>query len=171
MRKIFASATAVALALGAGMASAAEWTGTITEIDQAASNITVSNDADEQRIFAVSDMNTVGATIDDLREGDEISVFYSSADEDSGPVINAMTIQKVSETGDAAMQDTAQWAGTVEQVDQSNRTMTVDGQEFTASETAMLGVPLEQLQEGDRVRIVYQDAQGRREVVEMTRVE
>ena len=173
MRKIFAPATAVALALGAGVASAAEWTGTITEIDEVSSNVTVSNEArpEQERVFAVSDTNTVGATIDDLREGDKISVFYSALDDQGGPPINAMTIEKVSETGDAAMRDTAQWAGTVEDVDQTNRTVMVDGQEFTASETAMLGVPLEQLQEGDRVRIVYQDAEGRREVVEMTRVE
>lgn len=173
MRRVFASAAAVALALAAGAASAAEWTGTITKIDQAGNNITVSNETrpDQQRIFAVSDTNTVGATIDHLREGDHVSIFYSSQDEQSGHPINAMTIEKVSETGDAAMRDTAQWAGTVERVDPTNRTVLVDGQEFTATDTAMLGVPLEQLQEGDQVRIVYQDAEGRREVVEITRVE
>lgn len=174
MRKMLAPATAVALALAAGAASADEVTGTITEIDATARNIMVTDETrpEEQRVFAVSDTNTVGPTIDELREGDRVTIFFADTDVQSGMPINALTIERVSETGDAAMMgDTAEWAGTVERVDQSARTVMVDGQEFALAETAMLGVPLDQLQEGDQVRIVYQDAAGRREVVELTRVE
>jgi hypothetical protein len=174
MRKIFAPATAVALTLAAGAAGAGEWTGTIAAIDETASKIVVSNETrpDQQRIFAVSDTNTVGPSIDELRKGDKVSIFYSDAETGSGHPINAMTIERVSETGDAAMRgDTAEWTGTVERVDQTTGTVMVDGQEFALADTAMVGVPLEQLQEGDQVRIVYQDGAGCREVVELTKVE
>jgi hypothetical protein len=174
MRKMIAPATAIALALAAGAASADEVTGTITEIDEVASQIVVSDETrpDQQRVFAVSDTNTVGPAIDELREGDKVSIFFADTATESGQPINAMTIEKVAETGDAAMMgDTAEWEGAVERVDHSTRTVMVDGQEFTLAETAMLGVPFDQLQEGDQVRIVYQDAAGGREVVELTKVE
>lgn len=174
MRKMLAPATAVALALAAGTASADEWTGTITEIDEAAGNIVVQNETrpELERVFAVSDTNTVGPTIQELAEGDKVSIFYADTAVESGAPINAMTIERVAETGDAAMMgDTAEWEGAVERVDQSAGMVMVDGQEFALAETAILGVPLDQLQEGDQVRIVYQDAAGRREVVELTKVE
>jgi Cu/Ag efflux protein CusF len=174
MPKLLAPITAVALALAAGAASAAEWTGTIEEIDEVSRNIVVNSSArpDQQMIFAVSDMNTVGATIDDLQEGDTVRVFYAESGTHSGPIVNAMQIDKVSNPGDAAMTgDTAEWEGAVEQVDQTAGTVTVGGQEFALAETAVIGVPLDQLQQGDQVRIVYQDAAGRREVVELTKVE
>jgi Cu/Ag efflux protein CusF len=167
--------TAVALALAAGAASAAEWTGTIEEIDEVAGRIVVSDETrpDQQRVFAVSDANTVGPTLDELREGDKVSVFFADDQAGSGQPINAMTIEKVAETGDAAMTgDTAEWEGAVEQVDQSAGTVTVDGQEFAVDQTAAVGVALDELQPGDQVRIVYHDAgTGRMEVVELTRVQ
>ena len=174
MRKMLAPVTAVGLALAAGAASAGEWTGTITEIDEVAHNIVVSNETrpDMERVFAVSEVTTVGPTIDELAEGDKVSIFFADSDTESGQPINATTIEKVAGAGDAAMMgDTAEWAGAVERVDETTGTVMVDGQEFALAETAILGVPLDQLQEGDQVRIVYQDAAGRREVVELTRVE
>ena len=174
MRKMLAPVTAVGLALAAGAASADEVTGTITEIDATARNIMVTDETrpEEQRVFAVSETNTVGPGIDELAEGDRVTIFFADSDVQSGMPINAMTIERVSETGDAAMMgDTAEWAGAVERVDETTGTVMVDGQEFALAETAILGVPLDQLQEGDQVRIVYQDAAGRREVVELTKVE
>lgn len=174
MRSIIGAATAAGLALAASVASAAEWTGTIEQIDEVANQIVVSSSArpEQDMIFAVSDTNTVGATIEDLQEGDSVRVFYAESDTDSGPVVNAMQIDKVGDEADAAMTgETAEWEGPIESVDQTAGTVTVDGQEMALGETAIIGVPLDQLQEGDQVRIVYRDAAGRREVVELTRVE
>ena len=102
MRKILAPATAIVLALAAGAASADQWTGTITKIDPAGSRVTVSDETrpDQERVFAVSDENTVGPNLDERQEGDKVSIFF--ADDQSGQPINAMTIEKVDETEDAA---------------------------------------------------------------------
>jgi Cu/Ag efflux protein CusF len=175
MRKILAPMTAVALALAAGAASAAEWTGTITEIDEVAGRIVVSDETrpDQQRVFAVSDENTVGPAMEELREGDKVSIFFADDQSESGQPVNAMTIERVAETGDAAMTgDTAQWEGAVEEVDQTAGTVTVDGQEFATGDTAVIGIGLDELEPGDRVRIVYHDpGTGTMELVEIARVE
>ena len=99
MRKMFAPMTAVALALAAGAASADEWTGTITEIDETGGRIVVSDETrpDQQRVFAVSDTNTVGPALKELKEGDKVSVFFADDQAESGQPINAMTIEKVAE--------------------------------------------------------------------------
>jgi Cu/Ag efflux protein CusF len=104
MRKILAPASAIALALAAGAASADEWTGTITKIDPAGSRVTVSDETrpDQERVFAVSDENTVGPNLDELQEGDKVSIFFADDAQESGQPINAMTIEKVDETEDAA---------------------------------------------------------------------
>ena len=174
MRKILARLTAVALALAAGAASAAEWTGTITEIDEVANRIVVSDEArpDQEQVFAVSDTNTVGATIQDLQEGDQVSIFYATVGAPTGDPINAMRISKVGEEADAAqMGDTAEWRGSVEQVDPTARTVMVEGQEFAVGDTAVQGVALDELQPGDQVVIVYQHGADDPEVVEITRVQ
>jgi hypothetical protein len=106
--------TAVALSLAAGAASAAEWAGTITDIDETANHIVVRNEArpDQQQVFAVSDTNTVGATTQDLQEGDQVSIFYATPGGPTGGPINAMRISKVGEEADAAqMGDTTAWRG------------------------------------------------------------
>ena len=97
IRKMLAPMTAVGLALTAGTASADEWTGTITEIDETAGNIVVTSETapDQEEVFTVSDTNTVGATLADLKEGDKVTVFY--ADDDTGDPMNAMQIDKVEE--------------------------------------------------------------------------
>jgi hypothetical protein len=172
---MLAPMTAVALALTAGAASAGEWTGTITEIDEVAGRIVVSDETrpDQQRVFAVSDENTIGPTVDELEDGDQVSIFYADSEDDSGQPINATTIEKVADTGDAAeMGDTAEWEGAVEQVDEGAGTVTVDGQEFAVGETAVVGVALDELQPGDQVRIVYHDAgTGTMELIEIMMVE
>lgn len=159
MRKVLGAATAVALALAAGAASAANWTGTIEEIDETSRNITVSNSArpDQIMVFAVSDTNTVGATIEDLREGDTVNVFYAESDTDSGMPVNAMQIDRVvgadtaareavapSAATDESMQDAAMRGnvrqGTLEQIGADS--ITVDGEEYPLG-GGFAGVPLE----------------------------
>ena len=174
MRKLFAPIVSVALALAAGAASASEWTGTIQEIDPVAGVIVVSSQAapDQEQAFEVSDTNTVGATLEDLQEGDEVSIFYATVGAPTGDPINAMRITKVGEEADAAqMGDTAEWRGAVEQVDPTAGTVTVEGQEFAVGETATQTVALTDLQPGDQVVIVYQYGTEDPEVVEITRVQ
>ena len=175
MRRILAPMTAVALALAAGVASAAEWTGTITEIDEVSRNIVVRNEArpELEQVFAVSETNTVGATIDDLQQGEKVSIFPADDATESGQPINAMQIDKVAEAGDAAqMGGTAACEGAVDQVDQDAGTVTVDRREFATGETAVVGAALDELQPGDQVRIVYHDlGTGTMEVVEIMKVE
>jgi hypothetical protein len=138
MHRILAPMTAVALALAAGEASAEEWTGTIEQIDQVGGRIVVSDETrpEQKRVFVVSDTNTVGATLDDLDEGDKVSIFYADDPNESGQPISAMQIEKVAEADDAAeMGETAEWEGAVDEVDESARTVTVEGQEFAVGET------------------------------------
>ena len=175
MRKILASTAGMALALAAGAATAAQWTGTIEQINEVQRTIVVSDEArpDQQLVFAVSDTNTVGATIQDLREGDQVNIFYATpgAPSTTGEPINAMRISEVGEAADAAqMGDTAEWRGTVDRVDGTTRTVTVEGQEFIIADTAQ-GVALDELQPGDQVVIVYDHTGDDPEVVEVTKIQ
>ena len=97
MRKIMGLTAAAAIVGLASVAMADEWTGTIKDIDETSGNIVVTNAAapDQEQAFAVSDENTVGATLQDLKEGDKVTIFY--ADDDTGDPINAMEINKVEE--------------------------------------------------------------------------
>lgn len=172
MRKLLVPIASVALALAAGAASAADWTGTIEEIDPVANTILVSNETrpDQELLFAVSDTNTVGASIDDLQEGDQVSIFYATpgAPGTTGEPVNAMRVTKVGEEADAAqMGDTAEWRGAVEEVDPTAGTVMVEGQEFVVGEA----IALDELQPGDQVVIVYQYGAEDPEVVEITRVQ
>lgn len=172
MRNMLAPVAAVILALSAGAASASQWVGTIQDIDEVSRNIVVRNAyaPEREEVFAVSDTNTVGATIDDLQEGDRVRIFY--ADPEEGGVINAMQIDKLSSEGDAAMTGEAQeMQGEVESLDETAGTMTVGGEEFALADPSLFGVAFGDLQQGDQVRIVYQDADdGGREVIEITKV-
>ena len=97
MRRIIGLTAAAAILGMASAASAGEWTGTIKEIDETSRNIVVTDAAapDQEQVFAVSETNTVGATIDDLKEGDQVKIFYADSDTESGQPINAMQIDKV----------------------------------------------------------------------------
>ncbi|MGH6899283.1 MAG: hypothetical protein ACREJ5_22490 [Geminicoccaceae bacterium] len=182
MRKVYGAATAVALALAAGAASAAEWTGTIEQIDEVSRNIIVSNSVrpDQIMTFAVSDTNTVGATIEDLREGDTVRVFYAESGTESGIPVNAMQIDQVA-AADTAARDTAVREaatpdaairgdirqGTLEQI--GGDSITVSGVEYPLG-GGFMGVPLEQLEEGDEVKLVVRETDPR-DIVELTKVE
>jgi hypothetical protein len=65
-----------------------------------------------------------------------VSIFYADDPNESGQPISAMQIEKVAEADDAAeMGETAEWEGAVDEVDESARTVTVEGQEFAVGET------------------------------------
>lgn len=164
MRKLLGTATAVALALAAGAGSAAQWTGTIEEIDEISRDIMVSNSArpDRTMTFAVSDINTAGATIEDLQEGDTVRVFYAATSAEGTAPVNAMQIDRV---------EIGAWQGPVEGVDETARRVVLDGEEYVVADAAFVGVPLSELREGDEVWVVFQEAGGDREVVEITKVE
>jgi hypothetical protein len=50
--------------------------------------------------------------------------------------------------------------------------VTVEGQEFAVGEAAAVGIALDELEPGDQVHIIYQDARtGTMEVVEIMKVE
>jgi hypothetical protein len=85
IRKVTGPATVAAVAAIAAVASAGELTGTLEEIDLTQGTITV-----EGQLFAVSDTNTAGATIEDLKERDEMQVSF--ADSDSGEPIEPMQV-------------------------------------------------------------------------------
>lgn len=172
MRKILGSFAATALVIGAGAASAGEWTGTVEKIDPVGGNITVSNEVrpEQDMIFAVSDTNTVGATINDLQEGDQVTVFFAGSDTESGMPVNAMQIDVVAEAGAMATAETAEMEGEIEAVDEATRTMMVGGKEFVVGEDVV--VMLADLEPGDQVRIVYVDAGAdQSEAVEVMKVE
>jgi Cu/Ag efflux protein CusF len=160
----------VALALGASAASAAQWTGTVEQINEVQRTIVVNDEMrpDQQHVFTVSDMNTVGATIHDLQEGDQVNIFYAASGAREGQPTNAMRITKVGEATDAAqMGETAEWRGAVEEVDPTARTVMVDGQQFVVDDT----VALDELQPGDQVVVVYDHTGDEPEVVEITRIQ
>ena len=97
MRRIIGLTAAAAIGVMASAASADEWTGTIKEINETAGSIVVTNAEapDREEVGAVSDTNTVGATLADLKEGYKVTIFY--ADDDTGDPNNAMQIDKVEE--------------------------------------------------------------------------
>lgn len=99
MRRIMGLTAAAAIAAMASAASAGEWTGTVKEVDETAGVIVVTDAAapDQEQAFAVSDTNTVGATLEDLKEGDKVTIFYADSDTESGDPINAMQIDMAQE--------------------------------------------------------------------------
>jgi hypothetical protein len=102
-----------------------------------------------------------------------VSIFYADSESDSGQPINATTIEKVADTGDAAMTgETAEVEGAVDEVDEGAGTVTGEGQEFAVEGPEGVGVALGDLEPGDQVRIVYHDpGTGTMEVVEIMKVE
>ncbi len=99
MRRIIGLSAAAAIAATASAASAAEWTGTIKDIDETSGRIVVTDEAapDQEEVFAISNTNTAGATLQDLREGDKVKIFYSESETESADPINAMQIDKIAE--------------------------------------------------------------------------
>jgi hypothetical protein len=90
MYRMLGMAAAAALVLGTSMAQAEEVTGAVENIDLTRNTFEV-----EDKVFTASPNNTVGPTLEELKEGDQITVFYGDAG--SGQPINATTITKEEE--------------------------------------------------------------------------
>lgn len=146
MYRILGLTSAAMIALGVSVASADQVTGTIEEIDLTRNTFQIGD-----QVFVASPENTVGPTLEELSEGDEVEVFFSSAG--GGLPINAMTITKVEDAGGAD-----EVAGTVEEVDPATSTFVVGDKIFVVSPEATVGVPLDELKEGDEVMVVYDTA-------------
>ena len=88
MRRILGMAAATVLALMAGGAVADEVTGTVQNIDLTRMTFEV-----EGKTFTASPTNTVGVKLDELKEGDKITVEATDIETGKEP-INAMVIKK-----------------------------------------------------------------------------
>lgn len=73
MRKILGLTAASVMALMIGTASADEASGPVEKIDLTSNRIWVGG-----KIFSMAPANTVGVKITDLKEGDMVSVHFSS---------------------------------------------------------------------------------------------
>jgi hypothetical protein len=88
MRRTLGLATATVLAIVAGGAIAEEVTGTVQNIDLTAMTFEV-----EGKTFTASPSNTAGVKLDELKEGDKITVEAADVETGKEP-INAMMIKK-----------------------------------------------------------------------------
>jgi hypothetical protein len=88
MRRTLGMVTATVLALMAGGAVADEVTGTVQNIDLTRMTFQL-----EGKTFAASPNNTVGVKLDELQEGDKITVEAADIETGKQP-INAMMIKK-----------------------------------------------------------------------------
>ncbi len=88
MRRMLGMATATVLALMAGGAVADEVTGTVQNIDLTRMTFEL-----EGKTFTASPTNTVGVKLDELKEGDRVTVEAADIETGKQP-INAMTIKK-----------------------------------------------------------------------------
>jgi ABC-type glycerol-3-phosphate transport system substrate-binding protein len=88
MRAMLGMAIGAVLALTAGGAVADEVTGTVQNIDLTRMTFEV-----EGKTFTASPTNTVGVKLDELKEGDKITVEATDIQTGKQP-INAMTIKK-----------------------------------------------------------------------------
>jgi hypothetical protein len=87
MQRMLTVAAATALVLGASLAHADEVTGVIKNIDRTDNTFTVGD-----TIFTASPQNTVGPNLEQLKDGDKVTVFYEKSTE--GAVTNATSITK-----------------------------------------------------------------------------
>jgi hypothetical protein len=85
MYRMLGMAAAAVFALGTSMAQAEEVTGAVENIDLTRNTFSIGD-----KVFTASPMNTVGPTLEELKEGDQVTVFYEDAG--SGQPINATTI-------------------------------------------------------------------------------
>ena len=88
MRSMLGMAAAALLALAANGAVADEVTGTVENIDLTRMTFEV-----EGKTFTASPTNTVGVKLDELQEGDKITVEATDIETGTQP-INAMAIKK-----------------------------------------------------------------------------
>jgi hypothetical protein len=90
MYRMLGMAAAAALIFSASTAQAEEVTGAVENIDLTRNTFSVGD-----KVFTASPANTVGPTLEELKEGDQVTVFYEDAG--SGQPINATTITKQEE--------------------------------------------------------------------------
>jgi Cu/Ag efflux protein CusF len=84
-------ALGTALGLAASAALAEKLQGTIQKIDRNAKTMVV-----EGEVFDVTEEMTAGATLDDLKEGDKVDVFYTEKKNEDDQH-TAMEITKISQ--------------------------------------------------------------------------
>jgi Cu/Ag efflux protein CusF len=84
-------ALGTALGLAASAALAENLEGTIEKIDRNAKTMVV-----EGEVFDVTEVMTAGATLDDLKEGDKVDVFYTEKKNEDDQH-TAMEITKISQ--------------------------------------------------------------------------
>lgn len=149
MKRMPAMAAASILALMAGSASAAQMSGTISEVDRTAATFTI-----QDTIFTASPTNTVGPDISELQVGDEVEVFYARSAEQTDQPYNAMTITKV---GDADAGRSGEVSGEIADLDATANTFVVEDKSFVVPTDAR-GTQLSELEEGDEVMVVYDTA-------------
>jgi hypothetical protein len=90
MKRLLPLAALAALGMGASLAQADEVKGMIENIDLTQNTFMVGD-----KLFAASPMNTVGPKLEELEEGDEVTVhFENPGSSDNSNPINAMTISK-----------------------------------------------------------------------------
>jgi hypothetical protein len=91
MRRMLGVAAAGALAFAVSAASAAELTGTISNIDLTRNTFVL-----DGRTFAASPTNTVGAKLSELEDGDTVKVEVATQDLNTGKQpFNVMVLEKV----------------------------------------------------------------------------
>ena len=90
MYRMLGMAAAAALILGAAAAQADQVTGAVENIDLTRNTFEV-----EEKVFTASPSNTVGPTLEELKESDQVTVSYE--DTGSGQPFNATTITKEEE--------------------------------------------------------------------------
>jgi hypothetical protein len=90
MYRMLGMTAAAVFALGASLAHAEDVTGAIENIDLTRNTFQVGD-----RVFTAAPNNTVGPTLEELKEGDQVTVSFE--DHGSGEPINAVTITKEQE--------------------------------------------------------------------------
>lgn len=91
MNKFIGSAMAAAMLLAAGVAYADNLEGTIEELDRDTNTMIVDGE-----VFNVSEVMTAGKTLDDLKEGDKVNVFYKEKQNEDNQH-HALQVDKIEE--------------------------------------------------------------------------
>jgi hypothetical protein len=91
MRRMLGVAAAAALAFSVSAASAADMTGTISNIDLTRNTFMM-----DGKTYTASPTNTVGAKLSDLQNGDKVKIGVATQDLNTGKQpFNVMTLEKV----------------------------------------------------------------------------
>jgi hypothetical protein len=91
MRRMLGVAAAAALAFSVSAASAADMTGTISNIDLTRNTFMM-----DGKTYTASPTNTVGVKLSDLQNGDKVKIGVATQDLNTGKQpFNVMTLEKV----------------------------------------------------------------------------